>query len=222
MKKLFMTGLVLILPLAITIIILMFLVNFFTAPFLVFVESPLIYFDLISIKHPVLLAYVGKIVILVFLICLIFFLGVAAQWYVQKHLIELTDFFFSQIPFVNKIYKTSRELVQTLFTSKTNSFKQVVLVPYPNHDSQAIGLVAQENLPEGSDPEIEDLVPIYVLGSPNPTYGFVLLYRPKDLVYLDMSVKEAMKGVVSCGVILSDIKTSNKPIITTLKPKRHK
>ena len=90
-----------------------------------------------------------------------------------------------------------------MFGSSSNSFKQVVMVPFPGEKTYSIGLVTRENLPglpKAQNPK-ETLVAVFVPTTPNPTSGFLMMYKQSDLVYLDMKVEDAFKYVISCGVI---------------------
>jgi uncharacterized membrane protein len=212
MKKHFMTGLIMILPLTITAIIAIFLINFLTNPFIGSVKRGLIYYDLIGIHHPYLLLYASKVLVLLFLFGFTLFLGLLGRFFLQHYIINLTDSIFTRIPFVNKVYRACQEVVHTLFATKSNSFQQVVLVPYPHSGCLSIGFMAQKALPEGTDKKFEECLPVLVPGTPNPTVGFVLLYPRKDIIPIDMAVEDALKCIVSCGIMLADIVPSNKVI----------
>ena len=130
-------------------------------------------------------------------------LGMIARWFFVHYLIRFWDYVFHRIPFVNTVYKACQDVINTMFASKTKSFKQVVLVPFPYADSRSVGLVTQENLKGlGKDKEAE-YVAVFVPTTPNPTSGFLLLFESKDITYVDMKVEDAFKYVISCGVILS-------------------
>jgi len=206
MKKYFITGLVTLLPLALTFVIVMFLVNFLTQPFVDLVKG---IFDQYGLMQKGFLFFsaaqiqriVSQFFILVFLFFLTVGLGVVARWFFVHYLIRVGDYLFHQIPIVRSIYKTSKDVIQTIFESKTKSFKQVVLVPFPKKGTQAIGLVTRERIPRVGNGERKDLIAVFVPTTPNPTSGFLMMFDPKDLVFLDMPVEEAFKYIISCGVI---------------------
>lgn len=202
-----MTGLILILPLAITIILVLFLVNFLTKPFVGSVQSALSYYGFIDAKSKILLLYVSKLFVLIGLFLLTLVLGIIGRWFLQHYLIGLSDLIFHKIPFVNKVYRTCREIVHTLFTPSSKIFQQVVVVPFPHGKSMSIGLISQQKLPEGSFEKLKDYATVLVPGTPNPTMGLVLLYPRNKIQNVDMSVEDALKCIVSCGIILSDFKT---------------
>lgn len=213
MKKYFVTGLVILLPLAMTLAIVIFLVNFFTNPFVDVVHDFLKHYGLLQtgflfLSSDQVQLYVSRILILALLFFFTVLLGALTRWVIVHYFIRIGDFIFHRIPFVRSIYKTSQDVIKTIFTSSTKSFKQVVLVPFPNKDTHSMGLVTREKIPAtGKDTH---LVAVFVPTTPNPTSGFLMMFDPDDLVYLDMKVEEAFKYIISCGVIQTPFKTISK------------
>ena len=101
-------------------------------------------------------------------------------------------------------------MIKTLFTSKTNSFKQVVLIPFPQPDTYSIGLITRDEIPHLAGTLYHDSVAVFVPTTPNPTSGFLLMFKQADLTYLDMKVEDAFKMIISCGVIIPDFKVISK------------
>lgn len=207
MKKYFITGLVILLPLALTIAIVMFMVNLLTTPFVGIVRGILDYFDLLDTSFLFLSAeniqiVFSKIVILILLFFVTVGLGAFGRWFFVHYMLNLWDYILHRIPLVSSIYKTCKDVINTLFGSKTNSFKQVVLVPFPSQQSWSLGLLTIENMSGVPKDETDNIVAVFVPTTPNPTSGFMMMFNEKDVVYLDMKVEEALKYIVSCGVIL--------------------
>lgn len=206
MKKYFITGLVILLPLAVTIAVVVFVFNLLTDPFAGIVAQILDHYDLLekdfffASGHQVQY-FISKLLILGFLIVFTIALGAIARYFFFRYLIKLWDYLLHRIPIVRTVYKASQDVISTIFTSSTKSFKQVVLVPFPNKEAQSIGLVTQDDLPFFSEKIEEPLVAVFVPTTPNPTSGFLMLYPRSEIVYLDMKVEEAFKYVISCGVI---------------------
>ena len=209
MKKYFITGLVILLPLALTIAILAFVVNLLTDPFVGLFRSILSYFNLIESGFLFFSAeqiqyYASKILILIFLVLLTIFLGAIARWYFFHSLIRLWDFALQRIPLVSTIYKTCQDVINTIFTNKTNSFKRVVLVPFPTNSGKAIGFITRENTKVNTPTEESIWTTVFVPTTPNPTSGFLMMFPEKDLINVDMKVEDAFKYIISCGVITAD------------------
>lgn len=208
MKKYFITGLVLLLPLALTVLIVIFIVNFFTNPFIGVVRGFLDQLGVLQKGFLFLSAaqvqlYASKLLILVLLFFFTVFLGWLTQWVIVHYFIRLGDYIFHRIPFVRTIYKTSQDVIKTIFGTKTRSFKQVVLVPFPNKETYSVGLVTREEIPAFKGDEKKELLAVFVPTTPNPTSGFLMMFEAEDLVFLDMRVEDAFKYIISCGVIMS-------------------
>lgn len=205
-RKHFITGLIFLLPLAVTVAIVIFIVNFLTQPFVGFAENLLRSMDLHTkgfflISEDQIIHYGSQVLILLCLFLLTVFLGVLTRWFFIHSLLNVGDYILHRIPFVNKLYKTSQDIIRTLFTSQTDSFKQVVMVPFPNLNTFCMGLVTRESPPQCCTSSDSDLVSVFLPTTPNPTSGYLLMFRKEDIHYLDMSVEDAVKFVISCGVI---------------------
>jgi len=207
MKKYFITGLIILLPLAMTIAIVAFIVNFLTQPFMGLVSKFLSEFNIAAtgifiFSADQVIRYSSQLIILISLMLITIILGMIARWFFFKSLLSLSDKILHRIPVVNKVYKTSQEIIKTLFSSDKNSFKQVVLVPFPNEGSYAIGLIARESPKECCDKIGEQMTSVLIPTTPNPTTGYLLMYKNSQIINLKMRPEEAIKYVVSCGVII--------------------
>lgn len=206
MKRYFMAGLAILLPAVLTIIITLFLVNLLTKPFKGMIDYIIRHFELTSFGSPEVVLIITKIVILFLLFFIILFLGFIAQLFFINTFFKLSDKIMTRIPFVNKIYKALQDVISTVFSANSNNFSQVVLVPFPKTTSYAIGLVTQADAPAGSDKEHMGMISVFVPGTPNPTMGFMLLFKREQIILLDMTVDEALRFVVSCGVMSNNFK----------------
>lgn len=209
MRKYFITGLVILLPLALTILIVLFMINLLTNPFIEAVQSILVRYGLIDRGFLFLSAQqvqyaVSQILILCSLFFATVFLGFIARWFLVHYLIKAWDYTLYRIPFIRTVYKTSQDVINTILKSDTKSFKQVVLVPFPSDESHSIGLITRENITDIPNYASKEYVAVFVPTTPNPTSGYLILYEKKDLTYLDMKVEEALKYIISCGVILNE------------------
>lgn len=207
MKKYFVTGLIILLPAALTIAIVAFIFNLLTEPFLGIVKSIFAYYSFLQggflfLSADQLQTYLSKIIIIIFLFFSTVLLGLIAHIFFFYYLIRLWDYLIHRIPIINTIYKTCQDMINTLFLSDAKAFQQVVLVPFPNKDANSIGFVTCATLPPIGGLQDLDRVVVFVPTTPNPTSGFLTLYKKEDLVYLDMKVEDAFKFIISCGVIM--------------------
>lgn len=211
MKKNFLTGLALFLPAILTLSIVAFLVNLLTDPFISLIEGLLNYYQIEgyqtwSLGKSTTLLLLVRFIVLVVIFLFILLIGFLTQTFFVYSLFSMTDKLIHRIPFINKIYQTMQEVIHTLFSSTSSSFKQVVLVPYPNESSLSIGFTTADITNGSNEPKIKDKLPVFVPGTPNPTFGFILLFPRDRIIYSDMKVEEAFKLLVSCGIMMPPFK----------------
>lgn len=210
MKKYFTTGLVILLPVAVTIMLVMFFVNILTKPLIGFVQALFNRYDLFQtsfLSHPEIVLLISKIFILIFLFIVVVFIGIVGRWIFIRYVLHIGDSLMHRIPMVNKIYKATQDVVHTVLSPDTSTFKQVVLVPFPHAKGLSIGLITKEDATLDINEVSHNLISVFVPGTPNPTMGFMLMFKKEQLIYTDISVEEALKCVVSCGVILNSFKS---------------
>lgn len=211
MKKYFLTGLVILLPATVTIAILIFVLNFLTKPFIGFMmkiisqtrikDLSFYFFTSDQVIH-----YGSQIIIIIGLVLITLIIGYITQWFFIKSVINVSDSILKKIPIINKVYKTTQDIIKTLFVSDKKSFKQVVLVPFPDKTTYSIGLVSRESPEVCSEAKGSELITVLIPTTPNPTTGFLLMFKKEDLIYLDMKTEDAVKYIVSCGVIIPPVK----------------
>jgi uncharacterized membrane protein len=216
MKKYFSTGLGILLPAILTFLIIGFLINFLTRPFLTLTESLIIQSNIFTkpflfFNESTLIIISSKLIILLAMVALIFIVGVIGKLFLIHYIFQFGDYLLNQVPVINKIYKGSKDVVNSLFSSSSNSFSQVVFVPFPSTNNLSIGLVTKDALLVNTGRGEEEVVPVYIPGTPNPTVGFMLMFKKHQLIYSTMKADEAMKFVVSCGIVMPDFSTSLTP-----------
>ena len=209
MKKYFITGLVILLPLVITIAVIIFLVNFFTTPFVDIVSSILHRFNFITrgflfLTPEQVIRYISQLLILLLLFAFTVCLGIIVRSFFINTFFALCDRILHRVPIVNTVYKTTQEIIKTVFASDKNAFKQVVMVPFPRPDIYVLGLIARESPQACSQAAGENLISVLVPTTPNPTTGFLLMFKREDLIYVDMRPEDALKYIISCGVIVPE------------------
>lgn len=107
----------------------------------------------------------------------------------------------ARLPFVSTVYGAVRQILETILASKSDAFREVVLVEYPRRGVWVIGFVTGATKGEIQARSAENLVNVFVPTTPNPTSGFLLFVDRDDLHTLSMSVEEAVKMVVSGGIV---------------------
>ncbi len=132
----------------------------------------------------------------VFLVGLV---GRFARHFIGKKTIQLVDYALLQIPLLNKIYGTIKQVNQAFTSSNKSSFKQVVLVQFPRPGIYSIGFVTGDQNQEVQAKTKEYVVSVFVPTTPNPTTGFLIMVPESELTRLEMSVAEGIKYIVSLG-----------------------
>jgi uncharacterized membrane protein len=203
MRKYFTSGLAILLPLLFTLMIVNFLINFITDPFL---ESATTFIEKFDFFHQAtLINFSSKLLILFLLTSLVFLIGLLGRYFFMEALFHLSDYLFQKLPIINRIYQTFHDIVYSLFSSSSKKFSQVVFVPFPSLDNLCMGLVTSDCIQlRNSLHEYENWVSVFIPATPNPSVGFLLMFRKEQLLFVDMKVDEAMKFVVSCGVVMPD------------------
>lgn len=210
MKKYFSSGLAFLLPIILTIIIVDFLINFLTEPFLELTKSflgqlQIFHHPLLLFHHSTLIIFFSKALILFILSGFVILIGLFGKLFLIDIFFRLGDYLFHKLPFINKIYKACQDVVHSLFSSSSKKFSQVVFVPFPNAKSLSLGLVANEAIQmDNCEQESEQLISIFIPGTPNPSVGFMLMFKREQLLFINMKVEEAMKFIVSCGIVMPD------------------
>jgi uncharacterized membrane protein len=128
--------------------------------------------------------------------------GAVTSNFVGKKLVHLGDRIVSRIPVVRSLYSSVKQVSDTLFSESGNAFRTAVLVQWPREGVWTIGFVTGS--PGGDVTNYlrgEEFVSVYVPTTPNPTGGYFVMLRKSDCIELKMSVDEALKYVVSMGVV---------------------
>ena len=122
------------------------------------------------------------------------------RWLFLDHLIRASEKLVKRIPFISSLYNMSKDVINTLFATTNNSFKQVVLVPYPNQQTLCMGLITREDLKGLGSKSDLDFIAVFVPCTPNPTSGFLMMFKKENILFLEMRVEDAFKYIISCGV----------------------
>ncbi len=135
----------------------------------------------------------------IFLIILIFLVGALGRFAIGNKLIEAVENFMRRIPIVRTIYSAVKEASKAILISETEKIKGVVLVEYPRKGVYAIGFTTGARIEEAEQKIGKKFVNVFIPTSPNPTSGLVILVPEEELIYLDISVEEALKVIISGG-----------------------
>ena len=192
LRKWLFTGLLVIVPGAITISVLHWIVGMLDQTLLILPEA----------WHPDrLLGFhiPGFGVLLTLLILLV--AGAVASNFAGRKLVAWGDHLVSRIPVVRSIYSSVKQVSDTLFSESGNAFRTAVLVQWPREGVWTVAFVTGAPSGEVAAYLRDEFVSVYVPTTPNPTGGYFVMVRKSDCVELDMSVDAALRYIVSMGVV---------------------
>lgn len=201
MRKYFITGLLVLVPLAITAWVLNIIISTLDQSMLLVPEQyqprTLFGFDIPGLGAVLTLA-------------IIFIVGLLTNNLVGKFFLNQWEKLLRRIPVVNSLYGSVKQVSDTLFSSSGNAFRKAVLIPYPHENSHTIAFLT--GVPGGDVKNYlsGDFVSVYVPTTPNPTSGFFLMMERSRVQELDMSVDAALKYIVSMGVVAPEEDTAKE------------
>jgi uncharacterized membrane protein len=188
MRKYFITGLLVLVPLAITLWVLNLVIGTLDQSLLLVPQQW---------QPRTHIPGLGAIITLV----VVFLTGLLANNLVGNYVVRLWERMLHRIPVVNSIYGSVKQVSDTLFSSSGNAFRKAVLIPYPHENAYTIGFLTGVPGGDVKNHLVGDYVSVYVPTTPNPTSGFFLMLERSRVVELDMSVDAALKYIVSMGVV---------------------
>lgn len=203
MRKRLFTGLAVLLPAAITIIIVRYILSILTAPFYsrltTFIES----YQFLSI-HPHFLSFFIQIIALLFLLGITFILGILANRLLFSWAIDKMHALILKIPFINVIFKIVKELTQLTFTHPSRLFKKVVLSPFCSQNARVTALLSS-NAPKVIQKALNarskktKYKTLFISTCPHPISGMLIVMDQKNIQNLEMNIEEMFKFLISIG-----------------------
>ena len=139
---------------------------------------------------------------LVVLVVVLTLVGALTAGFVGRQFNRLSENVFARMPVLRGIYSATRQVFETVLAQKSNAFREAVLIEYPRRGVWTVAFVTGR--PEGEIGRMasEEMVTIYVPTTPNPTSGFLLFVAKREVIPLAMTVEEAIKYVVSTGLVV--------------------
>jgi uncharacterized membrane protein len=192
MKKILITGLLIWIPLAITIWVLELIVTTMDQSLLLLPPQ---------YQPQVLLGYQIPGIGALLTVVIVFVTGALASNILGQRLVRFWESLLGRIPVVKTIYNSVKQVSDTVFAPGGQAFSKALLVQYPRKDSWTIAFLTGRPGGDVARYLQGEYLSIYVPTTPNPTSGFFLMMRKSDVIELDMSVDEALKYVISMGVV---------------------
>lgn len=192
MKKYFITGLLIWVPLAITVWVLSLIVRTMDQSLLLLPES--------ARPEHIIGFYIPGIGALLTLM-VVFLTGLITANILGQKLVQFWEGILSRIPVVKSLYYSVKQVSDTLFSSSGEAFRKALLVEYPRKGTWTIAFLTGQPGGDVVNHLRGEYVSVYVPTTPNPTSGFFLMMPKADVVELDMSVDTALKYIISMGVV---------------------
>lgn len=198
-KTTFVNGILITLPLGLTLYILWLVykfINNFTGrdSYLGTLISQLLRSTLNQPWFP------GIGIILTFLFILL--MGLITRIYIGRKTYQFIDATIEKTPLISKMYGTLKQITMALFNREVSSFQEVVLIEYPRRGMYSLGFVTNEELGKLETIMGKDAVAVFLFTTPNPLTGRVVLVPRNDVSYLDLSVEEGLRLVLSMGIVI--------------------
>ena len=194
-RNVFITGLLITLPIALTWFILQFLLKNFDA------LSPVFTHMLIQLGAPITEGYRIPFLGLVVTLLIVLIVGWLTTNFFGKKVFQIGELLIEKIPFVRRIYKGSKQVVSSIAEADTSAFRKVVLIEFPRRGLLAIGFVTGESRGEVQELTRENMLNVFVPTMPNPTSGFLIFSPLEELTEVSMTIEEGIKYVVSGGLV---------------------
>jgi uncharacterized membrane protein len=205
MKKSFSTGLIILLPFALSIWVLSYLFDLFTNPLYHLIEKLLILYEknqgMILVQHDTFVSFMSRVAALVLTFFFIVVLGYLGRKFFFHSLMKATNKLIFKIPIVGTLYRLTKDITKAMLSSDQKTFKESILIPFPSKDTYSVGFVTGD-VPQ----DLKDIIPsidvtVFVPTAPHPISGYVLFCDRSSLKSLDVSVEDTFKFLVSCGVL---------------------
>ena len=194
-RNVFLTGFLVTLPIALTVFIFIFLFKNLDA------LSPTFTRWLILFGAPLPEGYRIPFLGAVMTFLIIILVGALTTNIFGNKLLHLWERIIGKIPFVRRIYTGTKQVVKSIATADTKSFRKVVLIEFPRKGIHAIGFITGETRGELKHLTSEHHFNVFVPTTPNPTSGFLIFADSGEVIELDMTIEEGVKYVVSGGIV---------------------
>ncbi len=197
LRNAFLTGLILLTPLGVSLFVFGWLVNNVGGRF----SNNLLYFIPAEWRQIEDLQLIWNILATIIVFLAITLLGYMSRYFVGKWFLSAAENILDKVPFINTVYKTVKQIVETFSSQQRAVFKKTVLIEYPRRGVWAIGFLTSDTKGETQAKTEQDLRNVFVPTTPNPTSGFLLMLPADDVHEMEMSIGDGMKMIISGGAV---------------------
>lgn len=192
-RRYFIAGLLVLLPIWVTLLIIKFVVDL--------VDQSLSLLPVAYQPDTVLGFHLPGLGI-IFAVTLVFLTGMLVTNFIGTWLVTAGEALLARIPLVRSIYMAVKQVLSTLFSPGSESFKKVLLIEYPRKELWTLAFQTGSGFMIPGENQGDELITVFVPTTPNPTGGYLLLVPKQHVVELKMSIDQALKYIISLGVVL--------------------
>jgi uncharacterized membrane protein len=197
-RRYFLAGILVLSPILITIYVTWIIINLIDTQVAALLPESLDF----TKKLPHQIPGIGLLLSIVF----ITFIGALTPGFIGRTLLKTGERVLDKMPVVRSVYGAIKQIMETVMSTNSESFREVVLVEYPRKGIWVIGFVTGETKGEVQTLNKAKLINVFIPTTPNPTSGFLLFLPKNDLIYMNMKVEDAVKMVISGGIVTPKIK----------------
>lgn len=151
----------------------------------------------------------------------ILIIGLMARNIVGRWLLDFGEQFLQAIPLAGSVYKTLKQILETLLGDSKTKFRRVVMVEYPRQGVWTIGFVTGKVSPQLQEHLTEDMISVFIPTTPNPTSGWYAIVPKKDAIDIDISIEDAFKVLISGGIVSPETPAIKpNPTLSLAKPRQ--
>lgn len=132
---------------------------------------------------------------------IVVFVGFLAANFFGNRLIRALERWFMKFPFVKQVYPAAKQVVDSLISKDSPAFKKVVLIEYPSKGIWSVGFLTSDSFEDAKKKTGKDLVVVFIANTPSPFTGFIVLVPRDEIKVMDMSIEDGIKLVVSGGIV---------------------
>lgn len=197
-RNAFLTGIVVILPLGVTMIVINFLLEKLGTP----ASNFFFWFLDREFRDLPVVNFALEVISILVVFLLITLLGFGSRFVFGRILLSGFERLLDQVPLINTVYRTVKQIVDTFGQQKKAVFQEVVLIEYPRAGCYVLGFLTSTAKGEPQEVTGAHIVNIFVPTTPNPTSGFLLMLPDEDVTRLKMNITDGMKLIISGGAVV--------------------
>ncbi|MFC3907541.1 DUF502 domain-containing protein [Legionella dresdenensis] len=194
-KSFILTGLAVWLPIVVTFVVLRFIVDMLDST-IALLPTGYQPEQLLGFRVPGLGVFLSLAILVI--------TGIIATNILGQRLVEWGEIVLSKIPLVRSIYNAAKQVIQAVFATNSQAFRKVMLIEYPRKGLWSIAFLTGKAQGSIASQTGQEMLTVFIPTTPNPTSGFLIVVPKQDAIELDMTTDEALKLIISLGVVQSE------------------